>query len=85
MLVLVVSTGATIEFLGMHARLQDRAESVRNEWAYYDEWAAEQPDFPPLAPSEAAIKERLLTDALTRQPLRPPLHFGVIASVFDRD
>jgi hypothetical protein len=65
LLLLVVACGWTVRFVGVHYSLQVRELSVRNEWAYYQDWADRQQFAEPFTPAENAIR-----DSLRRQAIR---------------
>ncbi|MBM3817476.1 MAG: hypothetical protein FJW14_00465 [Acidimicrobiia bacterium] len=83
-LVLVIAVGWTVRFVGIHDSLRARAMSVRDEWAYYDDWAREQPTDTSLDAPQAAIKQQLFEDAVLRAPRVPQLSLGAIGALFDR-
>jgi hypothetical protein len=76
LLILLVSVGWSVRFIALHQNLRIRAASVRDEWAYYDDWAREQPPGVPLDAAEESIRQHLLDDAITRAPWAPQLMLG---------
>lgn len=82
-LVLVVSIGWTLKYVGIHDSLRVRASSVRDEWAYYDDWAREQRTDTQLTPAQEAIRRQLLADAVLRPPRAPQLSLGAFEGWFD--
>ena len=67
-LLLLISIGWTVKFIGIHDSLRARASSVRDEWACYDDWAREQRTDVSLNADQTAIKRQLLDDAVRRPP-----------------
>jgi hypothetical protein len=60
----------TVRAVGLHAALDRTAFTVREQWAYPDEWLARAwPDG--LPPTPAALKKLLQEDAAIRHPSRP--------------
>jgi hypothetical protein len=57
--------------------------SVREEWAYYDDWVLEQPRPTLLTPEERAIKQHLYDDAVLCAPRVPQPSLGVAERLFD--
>jgi hypothetical protein len=82
-IVLLVAVGWTVRLLGIHDSLRERALSVRDEWAYYDDWEREQHMAVPLSAAENAIKQQLWEDAISRAPRAPQVSLGVIDRLFD--
>ncbi len=82
-LVLLIAVGWTIRFIGIHDSLRARAFAVRDEWAYYDDWAREQRTDVSLNPVQAAIKQRLLDSAVLGARRAPRISFGVVDRLFD--
>ena len=82
-LALLVAIGWSVRFIGMHENLRARALSVREEWAYYDDWVREQPRPLALTAEEQAIKQHLYDDAIVRAPRVPQLSLGAIDRWFD--
>jgi hypothetical protein len=82
-IVLLVAVGWTVRFVGIHDSLRERALSVRDEWAYYDDWEREQPRVVRLSDAERAIKQRLFEDAISRAPRSPQVSLGAIDQLFD--
>jgi hypothetical protein len=82
-LVLMVSIGWSVRFVGIHDSLRARALSVRDEWAYYDDWARQQPNDIQLNAEEQAIRQHLYDDAVLRAPRVPQLSLGGVDRFFD--
>jgi hypothetical protein len=82
-LALLLAVGWSVRFIGIHENLRARALSVREEWAYYDDWIREQPRPLALTAEEQAIKQHLYDDAVLRAPRVPQLSLGVIDRWFD--
>lgn len=82
-ILLLVAVGWTVRLIGIHDSLRERALSVRDEWAYYDDWEREQHMVVPLSAAENAIKQHLLEDAISRAPRAPQVSLGVIDRLFD--
>ena len=82
-LALLVAVGWSVRFIGIHENLRARALSVREEWAYYDDWIREQPRPLALTAEEQAIKQHLYDDAVLRAPRVPQLSLGAIDRWFD--
>ena len=82
-LVLVVAVGWSVRFVGIHDNLRARALSVQDEWAYYDDWARNQPNDIHLNAEEQAIRQHLYEDAVLRAPRVPQLSLGVLDRMFD--
>jgi hypothetical protein len=82
-LVLLLSMGWTVRFVGAYYNLRLRALSVRNEWAYYDDWENSQPIKVPLTAADLAIKRSLLEDAISRAPRAPDISIGWADRLFD--
>lgn len=82
-LALLIAIGWSIRFVGIHDSLRARALSVREEWAYYDDWVREQPRPLALTPEEEAIKQHLYEDAVLRAPRVPQISLGVTDRLFD--
>jgi hypothetical protein len=80
---LLLAVGWSVRFIGIHDNLRARALSVRDEWAYYDDWVREQPRPMPLTPEEQTIKQHLYEDAVLRAPRVPQLSLGVTERLFD--
>ena len=80
---LVIAVGWTIRFIGIHDSLRARALSVRDEWAYYDDWAREQRTDVALDAAQSAIKQHLFEDAVLRAPRVPQVSLGAIDELFD--
>ena len=80
---LLLAVGWSVRFIGIHESLRARALSVREEWAYYDDWVREQPRPMPLSPEEQTIKQHLYEDAVLRAPRVPQLSLGVTERLFD--
>ena len=80
---LLLAVGWSVRFVGIHDSLRARALSVREEWAYYDDWVREQPRPMPLTPEEQAIKQHLYDDAVLRAPRVPQPSLGVTERLFD--
>jgi hypothetical protein len=60
-----------------------RASTVRDEWAYYDDWAREQKTDVSLNATQAAIKQRLQDEAVLRPPRVPQVSLGSMDRLFD--
>jgi hypothetical protein len=71
-LVLLLSCTWSIRAVGLHAALDYTAGSVREQWAYVDEWLV-RTGSANISPSTAALKSRLQDDANLRHPARPQL------------
>ena len=82
-LVLLVAVGWSVRFVGIHDNLRQRAMSVEDEWAYYDDWARDQPNDVHLSAEEEAIRQHLYEDAVLRAPHVPQLSLGVVGRMFD--
>jgi len=82
-LALLIAVGWSVRFVGVHDSLRSRAESVRDEWAYYDDWEREQPNRVVLSDKEREIKQHLYEDAVVRAPRVPQLRLGAAESFFD--
>ena len=80
---LLLAVGWSVRFIGIHDSLRARALSVREEWAYYDDWVREQPRPVPLTQEEQTIKQRLYEDAVLRAPRVPQLSLGVMERFVD--
>ena len=80
---LLLAVGWSVRFVGIHDSLRARALSVREEWAYYDDWVREQPRPMPLTPEEQAIKQHLYDDAVLRAPRASQPSLGVTERLFD--
>ena len=80
---LLLAVGWSVRFVGIHESLRARALSVREEWAYYDDWVREQPRPMPLTPEEQAIKQHLYDDAVLRAPRASQPSLGVAERLFD--
>ena len=59
----------------LYSALRLAAETTRNEWAYADQWIADQRWT--LSPDEKALKLKLQYDAIARHPAPAPLPSGV--------
>jgi hypothetical protein len=79
----VMALGWSVRLVGIHYNLRHMAESVRNEWAYYDDWDKEQGSIP-LDPADAQIRQALYDDAIWRAPQPPVLSFRWADELFDR-
>jgi hypothetical protein len=82
-LVLLVAAGWSVRFVGIHDSLRARALSVQDEWAYYDDWARDQPNDTHLSAEEEAIRQHLYEDAVLRAPRVPQLSLGILDRMFD--
>jgi hypothetical protein len=82
-LMLLISIGWTIKFVGIHDSLRARVESVRDEWAYYDDWAREQRTDVTLDATQTAIKRQLMDAAVRRTPRGPQVSLGALDRLFD--
>jgi len=82
-LLLLLSVGWTIRYVGIHDSLRARASTVRDEWAYYDDWAREQKTDVSLNATQAAIKQRLQDEAVLRPPRVPQVSLGSMDRLFD--
>jgi len=80
---LLLAIGWSVRFVGIHESLRARALSVRDEWAYYDDWVREQPRPMPLTSEEQAIKQHLYDDAVLRAPRVSQPSLGVTERLFD--
>ena len=83
-LLLLMTVGWTIRYIGIHDSLRARVFAVRDEWAYYDDWAGQQRTDVSLDPAQTAIKQHLLGDAVLRAPDVPQVSFGALDQLFDR-
>lgn len=63
-LMLVVACGWTLRLMGVHYSLQSRELTVRNEWAYYDDWERKQHFEVPFTAQEMAIVQSLRRQAI---------------------
>lgn len=77
--VVLVACGWTIRFLGIHYSLQMRELTVRNEWAYYEDWVEKQQFQTPFTARETAIQQ-----ALRRQAIRGASGIRQFASPWPR-
>ncbi|HEY6362181.1 MAG TPA: hypothetical protein VIX63_13805 [Vicinamibacterales bacterium] len=68
----MLSTLWAVRAVGLHAALAASAGSVREQWAYVDEWL-ERSHNEQLSPRARALKQHLQDDAVIRHPARPPL------------
>jgi hypothetical protein len=70
--VLCVLLAATwsMRAIGIHATLRYRAQVVRNEWAYVDDWVTSQ-HFDGAEPRAARLRRQLQQDALIGRPAPP--------------
>jgi hypothetical protein len=69
---LALSVTWAVRDVGAHANLRQFAYSVRNEWAYVDEWVQEhQKDL--SGPDGMALLRDLRTSAIRTHPAPPPL------------
>jgi hypothetical protein len=59
-----VACGWTMRLVGVHYSLQVRELSVRNEWAYYQDWEDKQQFETPFTAQEIAIRDELRRDAI---------------------
>ena len=82
-LILLVAVGWSVRFVGIHDNLRARALSVQDEWAYYDDWARNQPNDIHLNAEEEAIRQHLYEDAVLRAPRVPQLSLGILDRMFD--
>jgi hypothetical protein len=82
-IILLVAIGWTLRLVGIHDSLRRRALSVRDEWAYYDDWEREQRVSVSLTAAEEAIRRRLLDDAIQRAPRSPQIRLGAVGQLFD--
>jgi hypothetical protein len=83
-IVLLVAVGWTLKLVGVHDSLRHRAASVRDEWAFYDDYESKQPVRAPLTAAEEAIRKRLFDDAISATPRPPALSLGALDQLFDR-
>jgi hypothetical protein len=70
---LLLSTTWGIRAIGLHAALDRTAGSVREQWAFVDEWLARTGSGGGLSPTSEALKQQLQDDANLRHPARPQL------------
>ena len=70
-LLTVVSCTWAVRMVGLHAALADQAQTVRNQWAYFDEQFA--PRYDMSDPNTESLKRRLQEDAVVTHPSFPPL------------
>jgi|SoiMethySBSTD1v2_1073268.scaffolds.fasta_scaffold00056_24 hypothetical protein len=82
-LLAAIAVGWSIKLLGVHYSLRQTAVSVRNEWAYYDDWASQQPS-ELRASVDPALKQQLYDDAIERVPQPPVVSFRWADAFFDR-
>jgi hypothetical protein len=82
-LAVLLAVGWSVRFIGIHESLRARALSVREEWAYYDDWVREQPRPLVLTPEEEAIRQHLYDDAVLQAPRVPQVSLGVMDRLFD--
>jgi hypothetical protein len=80
---LVLSGTWAIRAAGLHAALDVTAVSVREQWAYVDEWM-EQVGWTASQSSTEGVKSRLQDDAIIRHPARPQLR-EELAVLFEVD
>jgi hypothetical protein len=80
---LLLAVGWTVRLIGVHDSLRHRALSVRDEWAYYDDWLKEQGGAAPLSEAEEAIRRRLFDDAISGAARSPQLSLGPVGQLFD--
>jgi hypothetical protein len=81
--VAVLACGWSVRFVGVNYSLRQVADSVRNEWAYYDDWERDQ-GFRLVEPAHLAVKQALYEDAIRSAP-RPPAWSAPWADeLFDR-
>ena len=71
-LLLMLSTTWAIRAVGLHAALDSTAGSVREQWAFVDEWLTGRGSTG-LSPTTEALKRHLQDDANLRHPARPQL------------
>jgi len=83
LLLLIISIGWTVRFVGIHDSLRVRASTVRDEWAFYDDWAREQKTDTSLNAAQAAIKQQLQNAAVLRPPRVPQVSLGSMDRLFD--
>ena len=83
LLLLLISIGWTVRFVGIHDSLRVRASAVRDEWAFYDDWAREQKTDTSLNAAQAAIKQQLQDAAVLRSPRVPQVSLGSMDRLFD--
>jgi hypothetical protein len=69
--ILILSTTWSIRAVGLHAALVETAASMREEWAYIDDYL--RVDEQPMSPRIAALRSRLRHDALVRHPAKATL------------
>ncbi len=62
--IVVAACGWTLRFVGVHYSLQLRELTVRNEWAYYDDWKRKQHFEVPFTAQEDAIQQSLRRQAI---------------------
>jgi hypothetical protein len=82
-LVLLITIGWSVRFVGIDVNLRARTLSVQDEWAYYDDWARNQPIDVRLNNEEEGIRQHLYEDAVLHAPRVPQLSLGALESVFD--
>jgi hypothetical protein len=68
----VLSTGWAFRAIGTQLDLRHAAEVVRVEWAYVDQWLADQNLVPATAEGRAIVTQ-LQDDAIWKHPMRPRL------------
>jgi hypothetical protein len=61
---LIAVCGWTVRLIGVHYSLQVRELTVRNEWAYYQDWADRQQFATPFTANETAVRDALRRDAI---------------------
>lgn len=83
MLALLLAVGWSVRFIGIHDSLRARSLSVREEWAYYDDWVREQRQPVTLSREEEVIRQHLYDDAVLRAPRVPQLSLGAVERFFD--
>jgi hypothetical protein len=62
--VLVAACGWTVRLIGVHYSLQVRDLTVRNEWAYYQDWEDRQQFATPFTAEETTVRNALRRDAI---------------------
>jgi hypothetical protein len=81
-LLAVMAIGWSIKLLGIHYNLRQMAVSVRNEWAYYDDWAGSQPPHVRAA-VDPVLKQRLYDDAIEHAPQPSVVELRWAEALFD--
>ncbi len=68
----VLSSVWTVRAVGFHLTLRESTHDIRNEWAYVDQWMADERKGP-VHPELQRVQQRLYGDAISRQAQTPAL------------